>query len=255
LRISEVPFDAPWKWLDLGWRDLWAAPSIGISFGAVAVAGAFLMAAALVKFEALPLLLPLAGGFLLVGPLLAVGLYEVSRRRELGQAPALRGSIRVACEAIGRLALFSLLLLIIYLAWVRIAFLLFMLFFGTGTLPPAAEFVPALLFTPHGLGLLVTGTAIGAALAVLTFAISAVSVPLLFDRSADPITASAISVRAVFLNPKAMGLWAALIAAAAVLGFVTLFLGLAVTFPLIGHATWHAYRDVLHSGLRSKDSR
>jgi uncharacterized membrane protein len=251
LRISEVPFDAPWKWLDLGWRDLWASPSVSLTFGAVAAAGAFLIAAALVKFEALPLFLPIAGGFLLIGPLLAVGLYEVSRRRELGQAPGLRGSLRAAYKATGRLALFSLLLLILYLAWVRIAFLLFMLFFGTSALPPLAEFVPALLFTPHGLGLLVTGTAVGAALAALTFAISAVSVPLLFDRSADPITASAISVRAVYLNPKAMGLWAALIAAAAVLGFVTLFLGLAVTFPLIGHATWHAYRDMLNGGLRS----
>jgi uncharacterized membrane protein len=180
-----------------------------------------------------------------------VGLYEVSRRRELGQAPALRGSIRAAYEATGRLALFSLLLLIIYLAWVRIAFLLFMLFFGTSAFPAVAEFVPALLFTPHGLGLLVTGTAVGAALAALTFAISAVSVPLLFDRSPDPITASAISIRAVFLNRKAMSLWAALIAAAAVVGFVTLFLGLIVTFPLIGHATWHAYRDVLNGGRPS----
>jgi uncharacterized membrane protein len=245
LRVSKVPFDAPWKWLDLGWRDLWAAPSASLTFGAIAAAGAFLIAAALVEFGALPLFLPLAGGFLIIGPLLAVGLYEVSRRRELGQAVALRDSLRAAYQSLGRLALFGVLLLIIFFAWVRIAFLLFMLFFGTSALPPLPEFVPALLFTPHGLGLLVTGTAVGAALAVLTFAISAVSVPLMFDRSIDPVTASVISVQAVLLNPRALALWAALIAAAAVLGFVTFFLGLSVTFPLAGHATWHAYRDLL----------
>jgi uncharacterized membrane protein len=250
---SEVPFDAPWKWLDLGWRDLWAAPSVGLTFGGIAAAGAFLIAAALVKFQALPLFLPLAGGFLLIGPLFAVGLYEVSRRRELGQTATLRDSVRAASKATGRLALFGVLQLIINLAWVRIAFLLFMLFFGTSALPPLSEFVPTLLFTPHGLGLLVIGTAVGAILAMLTFAISAIAVPLLFDHPADPITASVISVQAVILNPRAMMLWAALIAAAVVLGFVTLFLGLVVTFPVIGHATWHAYRDLLSDRDRSQD--
>jgi uncharacterized membrane protein len=141
-------------------------------------------------------------------------LFFVPRRSELGQTPTLRGSIRAAYEAIGRLALFGFLLLIIYLAWVRIAFLLFMLLFGTSALPPLFEFLSALLFTPHGLGILVTGTAIGAALAVLTFTISAIAVPLLFDRGVDPVTAAVISVEAVFLNPKVMALWAALIAAA-----------------------------------------
>ena len=245
LRPSEVPFDAPWKWLDFGWRDLWAAPTAGLTFGAIAALGALLIAAALAKFRALPMLLPLTGGFLLIGPLLAVGLYEVSRRRELGQTATLGDSVRAATRATGRLALFGVLLLIIYLAWVRIAFLLFMLFFGTNALPPLPEFVPTLLFTAHGLGLLVTGTAIGAVLAMLTFAISAIAVPLLFDRPVDPITASVISVQAVILNPKAMILWAALIAAAVLLGAVTLFLGLVVSFPLLGHATWHAYRDLL----------
>jgi uncharacterized membrane protein len=251
---SKVPFDAPWKWLDLGWRDLWAAPAVGLTFGGIAAAGALSITAALIKFQALPLLLPLAGGFLLIGPLVAVGLYEVSRRRKSGQTTALSDSVRAAYKATGRLALFGVLLLIIYLAWVRIAFLLFMLFFGINALPPLPEFVPALLFTAHGLGLLVTGTAIGALLAMLTFAISAIAVPLLFDLPADPITASVISVQAVILNPKAMMLWAALIAAAVILGFATLFLGLVVTFPLIGHATWHAYQDLLSDEDRTQDS-
>jgi uncharacterized membrane protein len=253
LRVSKVSFDAPWKWLDLGWLDLWAAPSAGLTLGAIAAAGALLIAATLVKFQALPVLLPLAGGFLLIGPLLAVGLYEVSRRREFGQTATLADGVRAASKVTGRVALFGVLLLIIYLGWVRIAFVLFMLFFGTSALPPLPEFVPTLLFTPHGLGLLVTGTAIGAVLAMLTFAISAIAVPLLFDRPIDPITASVVSVRAVLLNPKAMILWAALIAAAVVLGFVTLFLGLVVTFPLIGHATWHAFRELL-SGTAAGNS-
>jgi uncharacterized membrane protein len=110
--------------------------------------------------------------------------------------------------------------------------------------PPASEFVPTLLFTPHGLGLLVTGTIVGAVIAFIVFAISAISVPLLMTQRIDAVTAMAASVAAVRLNPKAMMLWAALIAGLMALGIATIFAGLVVVFPLIGHATWHAYRDL-----------
>ena len=120
-----------------------------------------------------------------------------------------------------------------------------MLFLGDKPLPPASEFIPTLLFTPHGLGLLVSGTAIGGALAFLVFSISAISVPLLMTRRLDAVTAIGASVAAVKLNPKAMTLWAALIAGFMALGIATLFVGLVIAFPLIGHATWHACRDLV----------
>lgn len=241
--IRRVAFDAPWDWLAAGWRDLWSAPLISLSYGAAFSVIAYLLTLSLLQAGTLPLILPLAGMFLLAGPLLAVGLYEISRKRELGQPATFASIFQAAYEARRRLALLGVLLLIINLAWILLAILLFMLFFGAANFPPLDQFIPDLLFTPHGLGLLVTGTAAGAVLAALTYAVSAISAPMLLDRRIDAITAAILSVQAVRMNFPAMGLWAALIAALiAMIGFATLFAGLIVTFPLAGHATWHAYR-------------
>ncbi len=141
--------------------------------------------------------------------------------------------------------MFGVVLLLIYFFWVRLAFLIFMLFFGTENLPPLEIFIPRLLFTTEGLGLLVVGTAVGAILSAVSFALSAIAVPMIFDRQTDPITAASVSVQSVVRNTKAMALWAVLIVAATVTGFATLFLGLIVVFPLLGHASWHAYRDLV----------
>ncbi len=139
----------------------------------------------------------------------------------------------------------GVLLLIVFFVWIEIALLMFMLFFGGVALPPAESFISTLLFTPRGLGLLIVGTVAGAVLAGTVFALSAVSVPLLMVRELDVITAATTSVRAVLKNPRAMALWAAIIAAAMAFGVATAFVGLVVAFPLIGHATWHAFRDLI----------
>ncbi len=242
--IGRVEFDAPWRWLAAGWNDLLSAPQISLTYGAAFSVAAYLLTLGLTSAGTLPLILPLAGMFLLLGPLLAVGLYEISRKRENGEAATFAGIARSAWAARRRLALFGMLLLIINLTWTLVAVLLFMLFFGAADFPPMDEFIPALLFTPHGVGLLVTGTVAGAVLAAITYAVSAISVPMLLDRKTDPVTAAILSVRAVRLNLPAMALWAALIAGLSVLGLVTLLVGLAIVFPLIGHATWHAYREL-----------
>jgi len=130
------------------------------------------------------------------------------------------------------------------LAWVRIATLLFALFFSDVN-PGLERLIQWTLFSPSSLPFLVVGGAVGAALAVVVFAISAVSLPLLLDRDENVFTAIATSVTAVRLNWQAMALWAALIVVFTGLGIVTLFIGLAVTLPLIGHATWHAYKDLV----------
>lgn len=242
--IQSVALDAPWNWLAAGWEDLWSAPHISLTYGAAFTAAAYILAACLFQTGALPFLLPLAGGFLLVGPLLAVGLYEVSREREAGRQPTFAAVIRAGASVRGQLALFGLVLLIINFAWLLTAFLLFMLFFGPAKFPPPEALVPALLFTQHGLGLLATGTAAGAVLAAITYSVSVISVPMLLDRKMDAVTAAILSVQAVFRNLPAMALWAALILVLSATGIATLFIGLAVTFPLIGHATWHAYREL-----------
>ncbi len=242
--IRTVAFDAPWAWLAAGWRDLWSSPAISLAYGAAFAGIAYVFVFQLSQIHALPFMLPLAGGFLLVGPLLAVGLYEISRRRERNDPTSIRDILAAAKKSSGQLAAFGVLLLLLYFFWMRTASLLFMLFFGNSDIPPIENFVPTLLFTPHGLGLLVTGTAAGAVLALVSFAISAISVPMLLDRQVDVITAVMASVQAVRLNAPAMLLWAGLILGLTALGFAGLFIGLAIAFPLIGHATWHAYREL-----------
>ncbi len=241
-----VPFDAPWSWLGAGWRDLWAVPVISLVYGAAFAGIALLLLAGLLTMGWQSIVLVLAGGFLLVGPMLAVGLYELSRRLEAGEAIDPRDAIFVGVRSPGQLAIMGVLLMIAYLAWVLIALVLLMLFLGGQGLPPPEAFVSTLLFTSRGLGLLVTGTLVGGLLAATVYAITAVSIPLLMSHDIDVVTAVATSVKAVLANPKPMLLWAALVAAMIGVGIATLFIGFIITFPLIGHATWHAFRDVIH---------
>ena len=223
--IRRVAFDAPWAWLAAGWRDLWSAPVISLTYGAAFAAAAYAFVFQLSQTNALPLMLPLAGGFLLVGPLLAVGLYEISRRRERNQRASFQDIISAVRQSGGQLAFFGVLLLLLYFFWMQIASLLFMLFFGNSDIPPVENFIPTLLFTPHGLGLLVIGTAVGAIFASVAFSVSAIAVPMLLDRKVDVITAVTASVRAVDLNRPAMILWAVLIAGLIAMGFAALFAG------------------------------
>lgn len=242
--LGRVPMDRPWDWLAAGWRDLWSQPGISLAYGVIAtgLGVALTTALAIMRLEAL---LPVvAGGFLLIGPLLAVGLYEKSRRLASGTPVTFAGTAVEAVRAAPRFGLAAAILLIAYLAWVHIAFVLLALFMGGRGLPPAQEFITTLLFTPSGLGLLIVGTAVGGVLAAVVFAITAISLPLLLDRQVDGVTAMSTSVQAALANPKPMMLWAALIAGFVALGVLTLGIGLIIVFPLIGHATWHAYRDL-----------
>lgn len=252
-QVRRVPFDAPWKWLAAGWGDMWREPRISLAYGAIITVISLLIIFGLYVAEALSLALPLAGGFLLLGPIFAVGLYETSRRIDEGEGATLADMLRFSVSSPGQLAFMGVFLLIIYFVWLEIAFLLFMLFLGPQSLQ-LANIVPTLLFTGPGLGLLITGTAAGAVLALLVFAVTAISIPLLMRREVDAVTASATSIQAVAVNPPAMLLWAALIAGMTAFAFATLFLGLVVVFPLIGHATWHAYRDLVPALKRAAEA-
>jgi uncharacterized membrane protein len=243
--IGRIPFDAPWEWLAAGWRDLWRVPRISLGYGAVFALLAGALAFGLTQIGWLSLILPLGAGFLLIGPLVAVGLYEASRRLERGEPVGARDVVMAGPNAPGQVAFFGVILAFVFFVWLEFALLLFMLFMGTRGLPPVSEFVPTLLFTPHGFGLLVVGTIVGGILAMIVYAISAISVPLLLTRRIDAVTAMSASLEAVVDNPKPMALWAALIAGSMALGVATLFVGLIVAFPLIGHATWHAYRSLV----------
>ena len=216
-----------------------------IDWAAGSSAAAVLLAIGLSRTGWLSLMLALGCGFLLVGPLLAAGLYEASRRLERGEQPTIGQAIAAGPNARGQIGFFGFVLFLILFAWINVALLLFMLFFGDRTPPPPEFFVRDLLFTLPGLSLLVFGTLVGAVLAAIVFSISAVSVPLLMVENIDAVSAALASLKAVQVNTQAMALWAVLIAALMALGLVTLGIGLIVVFPWIGHATWHAYRDMI----------
>ena len=251
-RPRSISLDAPWEWLAAGWQDVCRTPAVSLTYGAAFTVAAGALAFMLLRLQALPAFLPMAGGFLLLGPFLAAGLYEASRRAARGQPARLGDIVGAWLSARGQLGFFAIILLLAYLIWLQIAFLLLMLFVGSQGIPPPAAFMQELLFTPRGLGLLVSGTAIGAILASIVFAMSAVTIPLLMVRNIDAVTAARVSVAAVALNLKPMALWAALIAVIMAAGFATLLVGLVVAFPLIGHATWHAYEDILGPSDRDK---
>ncbi len=243
--IRTVQFDQPWEWLAAGWRDLWTHPGVSLTYGAIFAVIAALMLWGTTQAGAQSIILACFGGFMLTGPLFAVGLYEISRDIERGEPVSFGGAVAKSLKPQGQLGFMGLALFLVFMVWMQVAFLLFMLFTGAQAFPPPEQFVHMLLFTPSGLGLLLVGTAAGAMLAVATFAIAAVSVPLLLVRDVDVVTAIRTSVRAVTANPKPMLLWAGLIAGFMVLGGLTLFVGLVVVFPLIGHATWHAFEDLV----------
>ena len=244
-KVRSVPLDAPWTWFAKGWRDLCAMPLASLGYGAVFCAVGWLTFAVLSQHEVSSLIVVLAGGFMLVAPLFGAGFYEMSRLRESGERVTFRSVVDGCAGAVGRLAMFGIVLYFAYFLWVELSFLLFTVFLGGTEVPEASTFFQQLIFTNAGLGLLFAGVLTGAALAGLVFCLSSVAAPLLLVKDVDLVTAIATSIRAVHANRGPMLLWAAIIAGHMALGLTTLFVGLLVIFPLLGHATWHAFRDLV----------
>ncbi|HLI14373.1 MAG TPA: DUF2189 domain-containing protein [Alphaproteobacteria bacterium] len=243
-KIRLIPIDRPWLWLAEGWRDLLRAPGVSVAYGGLLVGISLALALALYLFDLLYLLLPLTAGFMFVAPLLAVGLYETSRRLASNEPVSLEAALSSWRRNPGQLSMLGTILMLFHLAWVRVAMLLYPLFFQ-GPNPSLGNLPDILFFSPMSLPFLVTGTAIGAVLASLVFAITAVSIPMLIDRNVGVVTAVATSFVAVRHNWQAMTLWAALIVFFTGFGLVAFFVGLAFAVPLVGHATWHCYKDVV----------
>ena len=243
--VRRVPLDAPFEWLARGWRDVCTAPSVSVAYGALFTFIGWVLVFGLSLIDAVSAIPVLAGGFVVLGPLLAAGLYETSRRLEEGEKITFRKVLDLGSVTYGRLAFFGIVLFFAFVVWILLAFLLLMLFLGGAAAPPPEELVHILLFTNAGLGLLFAGTLTGAVLAAIVFSVSTVAVPLLLAKDIDAVTAMVTSVRAVSLNIGPMLLWAALIAGFMAQGIVTLFVGLIVAFPLLGHATWHAFRALV----------
>jgi uncharacterized membrane protein len=239
--IRHVPASQPLLWLRRGWQDLRSNASLSATYGLVfTVAGWSLLLFAAPR----PYLFTAAvSGFMLVAPLLAAGLYEISRRQDEAMATTFRESLSCWTRNGGSMALFGLVLALVAIAWERLSAILFALFYG-GELPSVGSFLNTVLLSGNYWGLVIAYVALGGLLAALVFAMSAISVPMLVDREVDVVTAVATSVKAVKQNPAAMALWAALLVALMALGFATLLLGMIVLLPWAAYASWHAYRDL-----------
>lgn len=246
--VKRISTDAPWRWLALGWADMRAAPALSLAYGAAFVIVGFGITAGLWWLGLSSLIPVAAAGFMLAGPLLAVGLYEISRRRETATPiTSWREIVFIKTASPLQLAYIGFFISFVMMLWGRMAQIIYAIF-TNGDYVPLMDFANFVLSSPQGLALLVVGTAVGAVLAFIIFAISAVSVPMLMDRDVDVVTAMIASVQSVTENSGAMLLWAWLIAVLVGFGIATCFLGLIVVFPLVGHATWHAYRALVDRG-------
>ena len=243
IEVASVSLEAPWRWLGQGWRDTWRRPAFSLGYGALLTLAGLVLAGSCWEFGLAALIPVLASGFMLVGPILAVGLYEMSHRYELGEDFSLSDILFVRTASRVQLFYLGFGLMFLILAWIRIATLLFALLVA-GTYPDLNDFAVFVLTTSNGLALAIIGTLIGGAIAFFVFAVSVISVPMLMDREIDFATAIMASVDAVKRNPGPMLLWAWLIALLIGFGLATLFAGLIIVFPLVAHATWHAYREL-----------
>jgi uncharacterized membrane protein len=228
-----------------GLRDFQAVPLYGLAFGALYAAGGIAILLCLMAFGLVYLAYPLAAGFAMIGPFVATGLYEVSRRRESGQAISI-GAIWATVKARGEIGWMAFVTLFVFVIWMYQVRLLIALLLGLNvSFSSLREFITVVLTTNEGLLFLAIGNAVGAALSLILFSLTVVSFPLLLDRDVDFVTAMVTSVRAVVTSPVPMIGWAAVIVVLLAVSAIPYFLGLVVTLPVLGHATWHLYRRII----------
>lgn len=229
--------------LALGWRDFTRAPVFGVLFSAFYVIGGLILYAIFAATAAEWWFIPIAVGFPILAPFAATGLYEVSRRLEAGEALSMGAVLGcVFAQKDRQVPSMAMVVLLVFMFWVFIAHTIFALFFG---LQPITGSTWSMLLSSSGLMMLAVGSVIGGVMAVVFFALTVISLPLLLDREVDFITAMIASFSCVTTNPAVMAVWAAVIAGSLFAGMLPAFLGLFVVLPVFGHASWHLYRRLL----------
>lgn len=240
--IVVLRFTDPLRWLLRGFQDLRSHPGIAVFYGAAFWCMAMVLAAV---FRSHPeYTMTIASGCLLVGPFLAMGLYEVSRCREQRLQPSLGASLTCWDSHIGSMAMLVLVLIILELLWGRASLVVFAVFFNTGM--PSTSSVMQAVFNPQNWQFLAAYTIVGGAFAMLVFSVSVVSIPMILDRDTDAISAAITSLEVVFHNTGVMVWWGLLITTLTVVALMLPWaLGLLLAGPLLGHASWHAYRGAV----------
>jgi uncharacterized membrane protein len=239
--VREVSTSAPFQWVSRGIADFRACPIPSLFYG-FCFAGMGLLVT-MVFEHAYEYTAAMTSGFLLLGPFLAMGLYEISRRREAGEVCALTPTLSVWKRNAGNIAIFAVVLGIVFLVWARASLVVFALFY-TNELPNLTGFLTQVLALEN-LEFLFVYFGVGLLFSTIVFAVSVVSVPLMLDRNQDAISSMLASIGALVRNPTSMIVWAIMIVSLTLIGFMSFHLGLVILMPVVGHASWHAYRDLI----------
>jgi uncharacterized membrane protein len=231
-----------------GWDDFLAMPSHAVFLCLVYPIIGIALAGLTLGYALLPLLYPLAAGFALIGPFAAIGLYELSRRREAGVEVSAHDALGVLhSPSIGAIVALGILLMLLFMIWVAVAHAIYVANFGYAAPASIGQFLHDVFATPAGWNLIIIGNGVGLLFAVVALAFSVVSFPLLLDRDVGAAVALVTSARAVLANPLTMALWGLIVAVLLFVGSLPAFLGLTVVLPVLGHATWHLYRKVIEA--------
>lgn len=229
--------------LDRGMDDFKATPSHAVVLCAIYPLLGLVLARIVLGYSVMPLLFPVAAGFALLGPFAAIGLYETSRRRSLGEdASAWNAFSVLRTPSFGAMLSLGALLLALFVTWIAAAQAIYVATFGNAPAATIPDFVSRILTTPEGWMLIVVGCGVGFLFALFSLCVSVVSFPMMLDRHASMTDAVATSLRVVIANPVIIGCWGLIVAILLAAGSLPLFLGLPVVLPLLGHATWHLYR-------------
>lgn len=225
-----------------GIADFNARPSHLLFLSVIYPIMALIMARLSFGYDVLPLLFPLLAGGAIIGPLAATGMYEISRRRARGRDVSWTHAFGVfRSPAFPSIALFGLVLIVIFLAWMATAQAIYLAIFGDTVPATIGGFVDQIFLTREGWTLMLVGTGAGFLFAVVALSVSIVSIPLMLDQNVGVVTAIRTSIRAVAINPQSMSVWGLIVAVSLFLGSIPFFVGLAVVMPILGHATWHLY--------------
>ena len=246
-KVNEITLDHPWQWIGEGWNDFKRTNGLSVSYGLIFFAASIVLTMLVFSSSFFFLVPPLTAGFFLVAPILSVFFYDTSRKLENGETPSFGQTCETCRKNPFNLVVMGTILLLVLVFWMMIANLVFAIFFS-GMAVNLDDLLHNLFLSGNSPAFLVAGLVSGGIIALGVFVITVISVPMLIDRDTSVFDAIAISYQAVVKNPRPMMLWASLIVMSVGAGIVTFYLSFIVTMPVIGYATWHAYRDLVAAG-------